>query len=152
MSEPFKLAVGNDKPVMTPARMRLAEYDRQDWVANVEFGVDLEDILDPGYWAHMAAQLKPYDHIEARAEDGTWVADLVVLGADRTWAKVALKQKYNLSSKDVSQTQAHKHTVEWKGPQHRFAVVRSSDSAMLKSGLQTKEDAAEWLKGYEQAT
>ena len=139
-------------PVMSPGRMRLAEYDRQDWVANVEVGVTVEECLEPAYWAHMAAQLKPYDHIEIRADDGTWVADLVVLGADRTWAKVALKEKYNLTTKDVSLTQAHKHTVEWKGPQHRFAVIRTSDSAMVKSGFQGKEDAASWMKEHEQVT
>jgi len=139
-------------PVMAPGRMRLAEYDRQDWVANVEDPLTLEDILDPAFWAHMAAQLKPYDHIEARADDGTWVADLVVLGCDRTWAKVALKAKYNLTTKDVSLSQAHKHTVEWKGPQHRFAVVRTSDSVMVKSGFQEKGDAALWVKEHEQVT
>lgn len=139
-------------PVMSPGRMRLAEYDRQDWVANVEVGVTVEECLEPAYWAHMAAQLKPYDHIEIRADDGTWVADLVVLGADRTWAKVALKEKYNLTTKDVSLTQASKHTVEWKGPQHRWAVIRTSDASMVKSSFQGKEDAAAWMKEHEQVT
>lgn len=152
MSEPFKATTGKERHIMSPGRMRLAEYDRQEWVCNVEYGTDLEEILDPGYWAHMAAQLKPYDHIEARSEDGTWVADLMVLGCDRTWAKVALKQKYMLTTKDVSLTQAHKHTVEWKGPQHRWGVVRTEDAVMVKSGFQDKTEAAAWMKEHEQAT
>jgi hypothetical protein len=139
-------------PVMAPGRMRLAEYDRQDWVANIEADVTVDEILVPEFWAHMAAQLKPYDHIEARAEKGEWVADLVVLGCDRTWAKVALKAKYNLTTKDVSLSHAQKHTVEWKGPQHRWGVIRTSDSAMVKSGFQEKGEAALWMKEHEQVT
>lgn len=139
-------------PTLQPARMRLAEYDRQDWVINCEPEITVEDVLEPGYWAHVASLMKPYDHIEARAEDGTWVADLVVTGCDRTWAKVALKQKYNLTTKDVSQSQAFKHSTEWKGPQHRWGVIRISDSQMVKSGFQTKEEATAWTREFEKAT
>ena len=139
-------------PTLQPERMRLAEYDRQDWVINCEPEITVEDILEPGYWAHVAQLMKPYDHIEARAEDGTWVADLVVTGCDRTWAKVALKQQYHLTSKDVSLSQANKHEVQWKGPQLRWATVRTDDRAIVKAGFQTKEEAGAWTKEHEKVT
>lgn len=138
--------------VLVEARMKPAEYERNDWVANVEFGHTIEDVLDPGYWAFTAPKLKPYDHIEARSEDGTWVADLIVCGCDRTWAKVALKQKFNLTTQDVSQSQASKHTVEWKGPQLRFGVVRTSDATIVKDGFREKAQAEAWMKEHEQTT
>lgn len=136
-------------PQITPNRMRLAEFDRHEWVANAELGVTVEDIQDPGYWSHMAAQLKPYDHIEVRSEDGTWIAFLIVMGCDRTWAKVAIDRVLKLTTKDVSMSQAQRHSTVWKGPQHRFAVIRTSDSEIVKSGFQTKQEADSWTLEHE---
>lgn len=137
---------------ITQNRMRLAEFDRQEWVANAEFGTTVDDIQEPGYWAHMAAQLKPYDHIEVRAEDGTWIAHLVVMGCDRTWAKVVVDRVMTLTTKDVAMSQASKYEIAWKGPQHRHAVIRSADREMVKSGFQTREEAGLWMREYEKVT
>jgi hypothetical protein len=136
-------------PVIDQTRMRLAEYDRQDWVANIQFGVTIEDIQTPGYWAHLASQLKPYDHIEARAEDGSWIAYLVVTGCDRAWAKVAVDRVIKLTTADVALSQEPQHKVEWKGPQYRFSVIRLSDSEKIKDGFMTKDEAHAWMVEHE---
>jgi hypothetical protein len=136
-------------PMIDQSRMRLAEYERQDWVANIEFGVSQEDIMVPGFWAHMASYMKPYDHIEARADDGTWVAYLIVTGCDRTWARVALDRVVKLTSKDVSETVAVQHRVEWKGPQNKFTVIRVADLEPIRNGFATKEEANQWMREHE---
>lgn len=137
-------------PMMDQTRMRLAEYERQDWVANIEYGLTPEDIMVPGFWAHMASQLKPYDHIEARSDDGLWIAYLIVTGCDRTWARVACDRLTKLSTKDVAETQAAiQHKVEWKGPQHKFTVIRVADAVALKTGFTTKEEASKWMTDHE---
>lgn len=137
-------------PMMDQTRMRLAEYERQDWVANIEFGLTVEDIMVPGFWAHMASQLKPYDHIEARSDDGLWIAYLIVTGCDRTWARVVVDRVVKLTSKDVSETQAvTQHKVEWKGPQNKFTVIRLSDAEALKTGFSTKDEATQWMREHE---
>ena len=65
-------------------------------------GVTLDEIQVPGFWAHMAAYLRPYDHIEARADDGTWVAYLIVTGCDRTWARVVLDRVVKLRAGEAA--------------------------------------------------
>jgi len=137
-------------PMITALRMRPAEYERNDWVANVEFGVNIEDLLVPGYWAHMANKLRPYDHIEARADDGTWIAHLLVTGCDRTWARVVVDRVIKLTTKEVSETQTpQQHKVEWKGPHNKFTVIRLADSEPIRTGFGTKEDASAWLREHE---
>ena len=144
------MAEGKQAPMIQSGRMRLAEYDRQDWIANIEYGNTLEQIIEPGYWGLMAQQLKPYDHIEARAEDGSWIAYLIVTGCDRTWARVAVDRVVTLTTADVSQTQAtEKHEIQWKGPQRKYSVIRLADSERIKEGFNTKDEAYAWMREHE---
>ena len=136
--------------MMQPTRMKLAQYERQDWIANAEPHHTIEDILKPGYWSHMAAQMVPYDHIEVRAEDGSWVAYLLVVQSDRLWAKVVLTSKIDLVSADEMPSATPQHKVEWKGPQRRFGVVRTDDSEVVRDGFQTKDEARLWMREHEQ--
>lgn len=137
-------------PMMDQTRMRLAEYERQDWVANIEFGLTVDDIMVPGFWAHMASQMKPYDHVEARSDDGTWIAHLIVTGCERTWARMALDRVVTLTTKDVAETQAiAMHKVEWKGPQNKFTVIRLADAAPIRTGFATKDEANAWMREHE---
>jgi len=132
--------------------LQLTEFGRQDWVATVEEDTNLESVLDPAFWANTAVQMKPYDHIEVRCEDGSWIADLVVLGCDRNWARVHLKHEYKLTTSDVSLTQAKKHEAKWKGPHLQFCVIRLSDSQVISEKHQTKEAAALWMSEHERVT
>jgi len=132
-----------------PTRMKLAEYERQDWIVNAEMIHTAEDILLPGYWAHMAAQMNPYDHIEVRSEDGSWIAELIVVEVDRTWAKVLLTRKYDLLPMDAMPNAEPLHKVEWKGPQHRFCVIRLSDGERVHAECKTKDEAIAWMRDHE---
>lgn len=135
---------------ITQGRMKEADLERQQWVANVEYGVTLEDIQDPAYWSMMAMRMKPYDSIEARAEDGSWIAYLIVTGCDRTWAKVAVDRVVSLTTADVSLSQiGPKHKVEWKGPQRKYSVIRLSDAENVHDGFQSRDDAYMWLRDHE---
>lgn len=135
--------------VIHPTRMHLSEYKRQDWVCNAELGTTVEDVLKPEYWAHMAALMNPYDHIEVRVDDGSWVAYLLVTACDRTWAKVKLDRKLELVDDVSTPEQSIRHRVEWKGPQLKWCVIRVSDSERVQSEMASKEVANEWLRNFE---
>lgn len=139
------------RPMITVNRMAEADLHRHVWIANIEFGRTINEILDPSYWALMAYRMTIYDQIEARAEDGAWIAYLIVTGVDRTWARVAVDRVLTLTTSDVAATQAamQKHKVEWKGPQYKYAVIRLSDDAKVKDGFQNKEDAGAWMREHE---
>jgi hypothetical protein len=135
-----------------PMRMRVAEYERTVYVADIAYGVSLDEILAPGFWAHVATKLPPYTQIEARSEDGSWIAYLIVTGSDRTWARVAVDRVVNLTTKEVSETQATQHEVKWKGPALKYAVIRLADEAVVLSGFRQREEAVRALQEHERIT
>lgn len=135
--------------VLNPQRMALAEQWRQDWIVNAEEGTGIEDVLDTGYWAHMASHLQQFDRIEVRMETGEWVADLIVTGVGRNWAAVHLIAKHDLQPAPEQPAGTVKHEVLWRGQQHKWCVKRLSDGAVLDTGRSSKTDAQAWLANYE---
>lgn len=135
--------------ILNPQRLLLAEFARQDWIVNAEAGTTVSDVLDPQYWAHCSAQMKPYDRCEVRLETGEWMLELIVLQCDRNWAKVHLLEKYDLTAVESLAPAPQKHIVKWRGPQHKHCVVRISDNEVLSTGHETGEAAQAWLKQYE---
>ena len=123
-----------------------AEFIRAQHAATIPIGTNAEDLLDPAYWAHVASQLKPWDRIEARAVDGTWFAEYLVLDVGRTFAQIHLLSKHNLTSQDVALTKINDMSpfeIRWRGPR-LWSVVRKADDAVMAEGM-TKDAAIEWI-------
>jgi hypothetical protein len=139
--------------ILNPQRMGLAEQMRQEWVVNAEEGTTINDVLDTGYWAHMASQLQQYDHIEVRLETGEWILDLIVLDVGRNYARVYVAHKHDFSDVDLKAPSGSiTHKVEWKGPQRKFVVIRLADSAALQEGFASKPEAATWMENHIKAS
>jgi len=138
------------EPQATPTRTQLAEFQRQDWCHNASEGTTLADIQSDSYWALMAAQFKPYDRIEVRLDTGEWLAELLVLQCERTWAKVHLLKAYELTAVDDVPI-SNRHKVEWKGPQRKWTVIRGSDMAVVRESFASRSEANDWLSSYEKA-
>ena len=146
------------KPVTTQPERKVepitkvteAEFLRHAWLVIIPFGTLPEDLLKPEYWAHVAAQLRPRERIEAHSIDGTWFAEYLVLGVDRTWAKVHMLSKHSLTTPDIALSQAEAvspYEVKWRGPVAKWSIVRKSDNAVQAEGMD-KDQALDWLKGH----
>lgn len=136
--------------VVDPQRMQSAEHQRRDWVCTAEEGTTVDDILDPGYWAHIASQLTIYDHIEVRIDSGEFVLELLVKDCKRNWAQVVLLHHHDLAG-DTKTATAPSDEFEpvFKGPLRKWCVIRKSDSAALQEKLENKAQALEWISSYE---
>jgi len=132
---------------ISPLRVQLAEHARHDWVVNAEDGTTIEELLNPAYWSHIAKDLTPFDHIEVRAEDCTWLAELIVVQKDRTWAMVHLLAKHELVKNNVPLPSNDAFAVTFN-PQYKWRVIRKSDGKMLQSGFNTRDEGAMWLTNY----
>lgn len=140
-------------PQLSPDSLKQFDYISTRHDALVAQGLKVEDLLNPAYWAHHAVKLRPMDEIRARAEDGTWVAYLLVLASDRTWARCQLLSKHNLGTADVAITQANEEEVKkqkglfkiaYSGPE-KYRVLRKADNNVMSSGHEQKQDAEIWL-------
>lgn len=138
-------------PILSVDRLKSAEYERSVLVATPGAGHTREHMLQPGYWAHVSPKLKPYDKVEVRAEDGTYFAELLVLACDRTWARMYVLNWHDLSTQDVSLTEAVEASSKFEvkhTPGLRWHVVRKSDRQIMMKDGQTKDEAATWVKEY----
>lgn len=133
-----------------PEYMQLAEQWRQDFVVHVPEEHTVEDLLEPAYWAHVAGAraMQRFDRIEARAETGEWVADLLVVSAGRNWANVKLLATHDMTATASKATPEARHTVKLRGP-HKWCVMRISDGAVIQQGLETKQAAEIAMAQYE---
>lgn len=136
-------------PVLMPDDFGLVEEKRTDFVANVEVGVTPEDIIQPGFWSHVAPQLSAMSMIEVWPHDCAWLAKLRVIYAERNYAKVIMESFLQIDQKAAPVEASRAHSVEWKGPKHLFAVIRKSDNEILRAGFKLREEANAWLIEYE---
>lgn len=140
------------KPPVMPIRMQLAEQSRNIWCLTVPNGTTVQDMLNPGYWAHLARQLKPGDRVEVEPDNGTYFAELRVLDAGNQYAKMAVLREVTLESIEPSATiSVPGHTVEWSGRHTKWRVIRESDRKVLKDSLASKADGYAWLASYSKA-
>lgn len=140
---------------LNPSRFNGADFERTVYVATVEQGTKKEQIIESGFWAHIAARVRPWDRIEVRSDDGIFIAELLVLSAGRNWVKVHLLSFINLTSGDVSQTQAEQqdYAIKFMGPHKKWSVLKGDGASRdyLRDGFDTEAQAREWLRDHEKA-
>lgn len=152
-------------PQLDASRFKLAEHENINYVIDVEPGITRQHVLDPAFYAQFSSKLRPYDRIAVRCDDGSLYAELLVLNAERTWARVHVLSWHDLTTRDVSLSQAEAkehvdatkiptpaHRVEWKGPHHKWSVIRNTDDAYVHEGDAAREDADLWMREHERAT
>lgn len=134
---------------LPPQRMQLSQYLRNDWVITAEQGTTTDDIIKPIYFAHLAAQMKPYDHVEVRVDDDTWIAELLVLQVERNWVRVKLMGYHELVVVDESAVAPSAYEATWKGPHLKWSVIRKADKAIIKPGFNDRVGAEAAMRDLE---
>lgn len=126
-----------------------ADHKRVTYVAYPAEGTTFEDVLRPEYWAHISNRLRVTDIIEVIPEDMSYYARLIVLLPGRTFAKVALLEKINLSGVDAGAAVDDGYEVKLRGPR-KWSIIRKSDKAIIAEDIDREVDAraklAEHLK------
>ena len=134
---------------LAPGALQFFEQVSLRYDAEIPQAVTPQDLLNPAFWAHHAVRLRPMNEIRARAIDGTWIADLVVLDCSRTWARVHILAVHRLTTGQVAETQASEqdvkayiegHKVVYRG-QHKWSITRNSDKAVIEEGI-AEQDVA----------
>ena len=149
---------------ITPNRVRGAEFHRNVWCVTPEKDTTAEAVLAPGYFTHVAQQLRVGDHVEVCPEGAAWYLELFVLATSKLDAKfgvlrvvtfapaeaaapVAAPAQAPLALEDWRST----YYIKWGGPKARFRIHRLTDHEVLEGGFDTAEDAEAWLAGHLQA-
>lgn len=132
---------------VVPNRVQMAEHGRNIWLITAEGGEYQEDFLQPEYYANVAVNMRPMDHVEIRCDDGSFWGEYLVIAADRQWAQVMELRSHRLVQA-LQQPTDKRFRVEYKGPHLKHSVIRLQDSAVLHEGEQTASGANRWLEDY----
>lgn len=131
---------------------REAEYLRTIWQETPQVGTQIEALLLPEYWCHVASQLRPGHRIEVVPQDGAFYAELFVTAVSSNRATVKQLAYVDLFAEGETQASADvesKHKVQWMHGALKFSIISLMDNEIIKSGFTTKADAANWLVDYE---
>lgn len=151
---------------LSPTKLENAEFSRIIFSVTPELGTNIKEVLDPKYWAHVAAKLKPRCRIEVLAEDNSYFAELLVVSCDKTWASVALLRYVDLSGSTVKKVEDKKpagkegdivldefntaeHYVDYVTGQSKGRVILRDGKSVVKDGFKNKKEAADWMRAHE---
>lgn len=144
------------QPALIPSELKLADYNRNRFLARPPVGTTLEDILNPAFWAHVAGQLTPGggDIIELFPIDGAYYAELIVAECRRTGMvnQVRLvKLSYTPLSEEIVQSRATAggYKIVHRGTEKKHTVTRIEDNVIVSEGHATKQDAQKWIDEQE---
>jgi hypothetical protein len=127
-------------------KIKQAEFTRNTFVANPTLDTKFEDMLKPDYWAHVANDLKRFDLIDVIAADGSWFARLIVRAVGKLAVHVAVLSFHEFDKKEIKE-EKNAYEIAWSGPKAKYRVVRTSDKAVIQDGLETKDQAKDYIEG-----
>jgi hypothetical protein len=117
------------------------------WVT-VPQGTKVADLLDPAFWTHVAARLKPNMRLEVVPEDYEYYVELFVLAADTNRASVKMLRQIQLETSVLPQVEST-FEIKFRGANYKWSVVSRSDKKVIKDEFQEKTAAQQWLTDYE---
>ena len=131
---------------------RPAEYERTVYVADLQEAVPatLEEVLAPGYFAHVSKLLKKWDRIEVRGREGAWFAELLVLYVGGTDVRCRVLKHEVLEKPRVSTGDVDPHSeyeIKFRGAA-KWGVIRRADRQLMVSERATRADAEMWLDNH----
>lgn len=127
--------------ILGPGGLKLAEQANNFWQAYAPDGCTPEDIENPIFWSVYSQKLRPFDGIRVIAEDGTWMANCIVIQSSRTETKVHVEKVIQLMQVETPDIK-DPYYIKWAGPKKMWCLFRTEDGARIKEGMQTQEEAA----------
>lgn len=144
---PIKLDVIKRTSMIREDRVQLVEFARRSFQIIPPPSDKVEDLLRLDYWAHVSRGFKPFDRIEAIAEDGTWYADILILAVGRAWAKVSIIHYKELEKVRPEHLESE-YEISWGSPVTKWRVIRRQDRQVLKDNLDSQQTASNWLTDH----
>lgn len=136
---------------MKPTRLLQATHEIVTYAHSPEYGVDLDTVMKPEYWSHVAQLLRPGYVVVVTAADMSWRAELMVRAAGRNEALMGLVSHVEFGEVEEPMPEGLPFEVKWRGPARKFGVIRKVDSEVLRDEFVTKEAASQWLRNHMKA-
>jgi hypothetical protein len=123
-----------------------AEFVRREWRASVPPDTTVEEMIHPGFWGHVAAQLRTGDEITVVAEDNSFYYKFFVRFARRLEASVSLLQRVELEPAAVTDEITAQYEVKFRGQRSKWTILRGKD--VLRDGFESEGQAKAYLDDH----
>jgi hypothetical protein len=131
--------------------MRPAEASWRTHGVLVEAGTEPGAILQPSFWGNVAGRLRPLDRIEVMDDAGAWLCVLLVRAVGPAEAVVAELWRREFAPAAMLEQAPAAFEVRWVGHRNRWAVLRAADKSIVREGLQSREEAEEYIRSHVKA-
>lgn len=144
--------IKRDDPVkveaILPSEFGLQTHRFKTYNAILPTGVGERELKRTELWNHVAPQLNMFDEIRAIAEDGSYVADLIVIYKFGNQVKVQVKQFTQLEQIDYSQESGMgRYGVKQRG-QSKWCIIDSDSGAVIEQNIATQTLALKRLTEF----
>lgn len=130
---------------LKPTRLHLGESKIRWWFAEVEEGTPYDELLGSIYWDVHAYKFRPGDFIHIEPDDGSYTAQLKVIGVGVGGVRVAEFYKKDWTKVEAPASLMSQYRVRYAGPHHRYRVERLADGNVEHSGFESESAANVWL-------
>lgn len=141
-----------DKPTTKAIELKRSDKTLRDQVGNVwrllvQAGTTPADYLEPAALGAAAADLQPYDRIEALARDERWWGEYLVTDTGPGWATLLLLRTVDLPKRsDGGETRVPAgHRIYRGAADEAWVVFRDTDGVTMSNGHRDRETALRWL-------
>lgn len=131
-------------------RLQEGAYRRNVWCYIAEGGTQIEDLLQPQFWAGLHQRLQPWDRIEVFEEGGAYFAEFLVRSSTAEGVIVAGLRATELDGvgpRHFEPLDVEGCSVVYKGPFLRW-VVETREGRQLQGGFEDEAHAAHWLRDH----
>jgi hypothetical protein len=126
--------------------LQAAEAKRN--IYRIQIGDDPKELLTPAWWNHVCTKMRVDDIVEVMALDRSWFGIVTVLEVGKG-AEGGARVAYVLGPQKITNAaevgKQADHEARWGGPHAKWTVVRAKDKLVMKSGLESREDAGTWI-------
>lgn len=128
-------------------RKKLAEQARASYRCNFVNGTTKEDLERPEFWIHHYRDLGEGTLIDGKTDDNKTYFRMIVLAVGHQEAYVKVLEEADLQiDYDVSEVSSEFY-AKYAGQQERWQVLRTTDNAIMRTGLHSQEAAETWIRG-----
>ena len=130
--------------------LQLKEAVQAQYTALVPPGTTREEVIDPGYWVHVAQQLRAMTEITIIPKDGAWYGRYFVRYADRNSARVVELEYHELQVLTADEVASSEYEIDFTTAE-MFRVLRIADQVVLEKGFGSKDEAMVWMAEHMKA-
>lgn len=141
---------------VAPTRLMLFEQVVQTYFHTARAHEEVEDLLEPKYWAHTASKMRPGDQVEVHREDLQWMARFTVRSSSQIEAVVVplwVKdfRDYDLPALSRIPQPSARFEIKWRGAAAQWSIVSRANGAVMADGMASEQEARRWLANYDKA-